>query len=374
MEKAWLIVPGLLAFFTLGVIQASYGPAFPALQARYGVGSAAVAWIASVHFLGSTFGPVVTGLALTRFSTRRVVNAGLLTLLLGGLGLAFAPVWLAALAGALVVGLGVGVVSAALNTAYARLGTRPSNVVNALYGVGSLLSPLLVAATVSRSLSLPFLAVALLAGLSLLAVWAWNVPEVQRHKAEAAPARPVSPALAIVFSLLLAGYVATEVGFGAWIGRHLESLGGHNPALVVSGFWGGLTLGRVLVGAFGPRFRPERVVLGGVALAALSALTITLVPRLAVGGYLLAGVALGPMFGTSLVWISRVLPPRQVPFMLIAGNIGGVVSPVLVGWMVGAGGPQNIPLTLLLLSVFLLATVMVAHRLTPQDRTRTGQP
>lgn len=368
------LLPGLLAFLTLGIIQASYGPAFPALQQRYGVSAAVVAWIASTHFLGSVIAQVITGFALLRFSTRQVVNTGLFTLLLGALVMAFAPAWAAMLSGALVAGVGFGMVSAALNIAYAHIGTRPSNMVNALFGVGSLLAPLVVAATVNTSLSIPFLVVVAFAALSLLAVWFWNVPEVQRQHTHNTPARPVSWALIVVFPLILVTYVSVEVGFGAWIGKHLGSLGWPNPALIISGFWGGLTLGRVLTSIFGPRFRPDHVVLGGVTVGLLAALTVTYLPALAAPAYMLAGVALGPIFGTTLVWISRVLPPQLVPFTLIAGSLGGVISPALVGWRVGAGGPGIIPQTLLFLILFLLAVVLLAFRLAPLSRAYKEQP
>lgn len=355
-----------MAFLTMGVIQAAYGPSFPFLQARYGVSGATVAWIASAHFLGSATAPLLAGVALSLLSTRRVVVGGLLVLALGALLLAFAPIWGLAVTGALTCGLGLGMVSAAMNTAYASLGTRPSNFVNSIFGVGSLLAPLLVAATAPHSLALPFVGVAVLVAFTLGAVWYWGVPDVPlktnpAHSGQSP--RDYLPAIAL-FPLILAAYVGLEAGFGAWLGQHLGSLGWQNPALITSGFWAGLTLGRFLTGVFGGRVSPPHVVLGAALLTAVFALLAYLMPGWAGGAYVLAGLSMGPVFATTLAWMSHVLAPRFVPFLLVSGSVGGMISPALIGWAVQRGGAGWIPLTLALLGSALTLLVLVTLRVT----------
>lgn len=369
------LAAGLVGFVVLGMLQAIYGPSFPFLQRRYGVSSTVVAWVASAHFLGSALGPLLAGAALTRLSARRVVNAGVLTLLLGVLTVAFAPWWVLALLGALVAGLGLGVISAALNTGYANLGTRPANLVNAMFGVGSFLSPLLVSFTAQRSLSIPFVVVAALSGLIILTVWRWNVPEIPERQPLATENSTSGQTLwlLVLFPLILVAYVGLEAGFGAWIGQHLTSLGWRDPALVISGFWGGLTLGRLLTGAFGGRFQPPHLVLGAALCTLVCALLARLVPTWATGAYLLAGLALGPVFGTTLVWLSQVLAPRFVPFLLVSGSLGGMISPALIGWVVGQGGAGLIPLVLAALALLLTLAVLVTLRVTAMPITKNPQ-
>lgn len=348
----------------MGVLQAVYGPTFPAFQQKFGVNAESVALVASIHFLGSSVAPLLTGLALSRFSTRRVTNAGLLLLTLGALLIALAQGWTLALTGALTGGLGLGMVSAALNTAYASLGTRPSNTVNAVFGLGSLLSPLLVVGTASQGLSVPFLVIAALALLTLAAVSLWTVPDVPRHHPEQ-PERQRPPLLVpVMFSSLLCTYVALEVGFGAWIATHLNSLNWPNPALIVSGYWAGLMLGRVLTGAFGSRVQPRHLVLGAVGAAGLTMLVATLVPTLAAPMYLLAGLSVGPVFPTTLVWLSRELPARLVPFLLVSGSAGGIISPMLIGWTNSSYGPPTIPVMFLALAALLGVIVVLTQQVT----------
>ncbi|GAA5511795.1 hypothetical protein Dcar01_00508 [Deinococcus carri] len=358
-----MLAPGAVAFLTLGVLQAMYGAAFPLFQARYGVGLGVVGWVASAHFLGSAVAPPLAGVALMRVSVRAVVMVSVLVLAAGVTVVALAPTWPAAVGGALVGGLGLGGVSAALNAAYASLGTRAVNLVNAVFGLGSILSPLLVLSLGPASLAWPFLAVAGLALGTLLAARVWGVPGLRPPDRAAAP---VQPGLGFVlFALLIGLYVGLEVGFGAWLARHLEALGTARPALVLSGYWAGLTAGRVLTGLLGGRVRPPALVLGAALLAALAALAATR-PLLAPGAYVVAGLALGPIFGTTLAWMTRSLPARWVPYLLVSGSVGGILAPAALGLLVARSGTGSIPLALAGLALLLTGVVGLTARVTRQ--------
>ncbi|WP_229753061.1 MFS transporter [Deinococcus aerophilus] len=366
-----VLAAGTLAFLTLGVIQAMYGPAFGLFQARYGISTAGVGLIASAHFLGSALAPPLVGVLLTRLSLRRVVVGSVLTLAAGVSTVAVAPVWALAVGGALLGGFGLGGVSGALNAAYASIGTRAINLVNAVFGVGSILSPLLVAGS-GGNLAVPFLSVAALCGLTLLVARLWGFPAMRETPLPDAPGRlGVQVAL---FLLLIALYVSLEVGFGAWAGRHLQSLGVAAFALVVSGYWGGLTVGRILTGLFGARVRPHRLVLGCAALTVVFALAATQA-ALAPVAYVLAGLALGPVFGTTLVWTTRHLPARLVPFLLTSGSVGGIAAPWGLGVLSARHGPDAVPVTLALLAGLLCVVVWATRRVTQMAvLPAAGQP
>ncbi|MBB6015675.1 MFS transporter [Deinococcus radiopugnans] len=357
-----LLAAGTAAFFTLGVIQAMYGPAFTLFQDRYGVSTAGVGLIASAHFVGSALAPPLVGILLIRFSLRRVVVAALLTLALGVTLVALAPSWPLAIAGALLGGFGLGGVSGGLNAAYASIGTRAVNLVNAVFGLGSILSPLLVAGA-GGNLALPFLTVAALCGLTLLSARVWGFPAMRE---QVLPPSPGRAGVQVGFFLaLLACYVGLEVGFGAWAGRHLQSLGYASFAVIVAGYWGGMTVARVLTGLFGARVRPERLVLACAALTVGCGLAATQA-ALAPFAYILAGLALGPVFGTTLVWTTRSLPARWVPFLLTSGSVGGIVAPYVLGVLAAKFGQGAIPLALAALAAMLVAVVWGTLRVTRQ--------
>ncbi len=340
-----LLLAGAAAFLTLGVIQAMYGPAFGLFSKKYGLELASVGLIASAHFLGSAFGPPLVGLALQRVSVRRAVVGALLVLIAGMCTVAFAPAWPVAVTGALVGGIGLGSVSGALNAAYAARGTQAVNLVNAMFGVGSMLSPLLVAHLGTLNPGWPFLTVAAFAALTLLAARLWGFPNLPVQTTQAAGGQ--GGGRVALFALLVACYVGLEVGFGAWGDKHLVALGVSDPALILSGYWGGLTLGRVLTGLFGGRFLPQRLVLASGALTTLCAVVAAAAPgSVAAGAYLLAGLALGPIFGTTLAWMAQQLPARWVAFLMMAGSLGGVLMPALLGRVFRVWGAPALPVAL----------------------------
>lgn len=370
-----MMAVGTAAFFTLGLLQAMYGPAFPVFQARFGVSTAVVGLIASAHFLGSAIAPPLVGAALRRVSVRAGVSFSLLVLALGMLGVVFAPMWGVAVAAAFVGGLGLGGVSACLNAAYASVGARPVNLVNAVFGVGSMVSPLLVAgltgvgaagvdaAQLAGRLGGPFLVVVGLCAATFVAGRVWGVPDIVTAPAQEGAARP-GPQFAL-FAALIACYVGLEAGYGAWTVRYLTEVGVGGAALILSGFWGALTVGRVLTGVFAARWEPSRVVLlCAAALVVCSAAALR--PELAAGAHLLAGLALAPVFGTTLAWLTRTLSARLVPFLLVAGSLGGVIAPALLGGLFARWGAPAVPSFLLLLAALLaLFTFLTARMARP---------
>jgi fucose permease len=64
--------------------------------------------------------------------------------------------------------------------------------------------------------------------------------------------------------------------------------------------------------------------------------------------YVLAGMAMGPIFPTGLAWVSIDQPAARhaLPVMLLAGNLGGLLLPPAVGLLVGAVGASSAPLPL----------------------------
>ncbi len=368
-----VLAAGLASFLTLGVIQAMYGPAFPLFQERFGVDTAGVGVIASAHFLGSAVAPLLVYLLLLlRLSLRRIVVVGLLLLALGVSGVALAPSWPLAVAGALLGGFGLGNVSAGLNSAYGSLGTRYANLVNACFGLGSMLAPLLVAG-LGRSVALalpvaalPFLAVAVLGAAALVVIRVWNVPAIQARP-EVEAQRP-SVGLFACFAALLFMYVFLEVGYGAWAARYLEALGVGGAALIVSGYWLAMTAGRLVAGFVGGRWHPGTLVLGSAGLA-LGFTALLFVKPLVAVACLGAGLALAPVFGTTLAWMTVSLPVRWVPPLLVAGSVGGAAAPWVVGQLVARFGAGAVPVAFLVGAAALLGLALLTRA-----RTRPAQP
>jgi len=378
-QRRALLLVGVAAFVAIGTLQSLYGPAFAPLQARYGVSVAQVGAIVSAHFGGAFLGVLGAGLVLARLGYRRSLLSAASAIAFGAALVAFAPSWPLALAAAFVAGSGFGQVTVAVNLmvarAYGAAATGPLNMLNGTYGFGAVLGPALVALVTARVAGDPsagafvFVVVALgAAGFALAASrlpW-WPLPRRGGHDATEA-SLPVAgtagggPLAVVLFMLVFFLYVAAEVTTPAWIPTHLgPRFGDANAALVASGFWGALTLGRFLVAPLAARWRPRDLVLGSAGVAVVG-LTVALVPPLTVVGYMLAGLGLAPIFPTTIAWLQWRFGDRGeqiTPVVIAAGNLGPVLGAPAVGLAVAASGPAAVPAVLAGVALLLLAAIV----------------
>ncbi|MFO7949904.1 MAG: MFS transporter [Candidatus Fermentibacteraceae bacterium] len=336
-----------------------YGPAFPGLIERYGVGVDAVGLTVVLNFAGSFVATVASSVLLVRLGYRPVLIGAGATMTAGVLLVALAPTWTWLLIGAASAGLGFGLLNVGFNLLVARVFAPNAapilNLMSAVFGVGAVLGPAAVGA-VGGSLRLPFVALALVVGASTIV--AFRVPEP-----EAAP--PAEPAplpwlAAIGFVVLYALYVATESGVGSWETVHLEpSLGARSAAFMTSVFWIALTIGRLAAIPLSARIEPRTLVLLSTA-AGLVALATAHVTSFAPVAYAAAGLALAPVFPTTLAWIERVFPRRSeriVPLALAVANVGPVAGTAAIGAWVARSGPSVIPTALSGIAAGLLVVV-----------------
>jgi MFS transporter, FHS family, glucose/mannose:H+ symporter len=378
LARRALMALGLAAFLQLGGLQAAYGPAFAALQARHGVGLDEVGLSVGAHFFGGFVGVISSGVLLARFGYRPLLATAALMMASGAAAIALAPVWAAVLVGAGVIGLGYGLTAVLINfllaRAFAPRGAAAVNVINGAFGVGAVVGPALIGlATATLAARAPdglegvtllvfgvaaLLAAALLVGV-MLVPWLPSVAPAGRR----AKTPPPPVAATAMFGALLFVYVATEVSTSSWAPTHVAAqFDPARGALAASFFWVGMTAGRFLAAAFANRLRPRDLVLGSTA-AGLVGLLVAGLPGLALPGYAMAGLGLGPVFPTSVVWLQQRFGERaeQVgALVLAAGNLGPVLGAPAVGLLVAALGPSAIPVVLALVVGLLLAIVAAA--------------
>ncbi len=343
---------------SMGLLASSYGPLLPVIQDRFSVTSFETGVLVSTLPAGSILAIIVCAWAQQRVSTRLLLQASCGFLVLGLLGLSLASQWWLLLTGGVAIGLGYGgattlangVIAAAFPT---RRSTFLLNLQNGIFGLGAVLGPVCVAALPDDSGRLAWLgyagfaalAAVLFAGLPLS-----SLASPDRVLA-ALPAGP-SPGRMRVgrlggFSLLFVSFVAVEISTAAWATTHLDAVGGGATAvaLATSLFYLGLATGRLGAAVIGLRVGPGPLLVGTTVLATLMLAFIYVTP---LGGiaYVLAGAAIGPVFPTGLAWVSADQPHARHPIatVLIAGNLGGMLLPPVVGAVIVTLGAQAAPL------------------------------
>jgi MFS transporter, FHS family, glucose/mannose:H+ symporter len=331
MPSRSVIFAGFFGFLLIGALQAFYGPAQFSLRETFGVSPQGVGAYSSSLFAGSVVSILALPFLEQRFSLKPLllVSSGLL--ILGALAVTVVGTWWLALLAMFVVGLGFGVLDLGFNvlfsTAFGTQSAAYANILNAMFGVGSVLGPLLVG-LFPGNFRVPYLIAAGVAVIVLLVVARSKLPATTNTNAP--PKLRVSSTL-VLFVVMFFVYVFCEVGTAGAEPRHLHDAldySKQSAAFINSLFWGGLAVGRLLVAPLALRLPASNIVLGS-SLLLLILLALTHVASIAPVMYTLAGVVCGPIFPTGLVWLSRVIPgsTAAASIVIAAASFGGVVAP-----------------------------------------------
>ena len=184
------------------------------------------------------------------------------------------------------------------------------------------------------------------------------------EKAKSRTKEALSNRVTWLVAAFLLGYVGVEVSFGGWLVTFMLRVrdgGNFESGLVVTGFWLGLTVGRVVLGFITGRIGEKIAIVGYLVLSMASELMFWLI-----GSFLssaifagLLGFFLGPLFPAAIIEASRLLPRHlhvsAIGFAAAFGGGGAAVFPFAVGAIAEAKGVQVLqPIALALLATILL--------------------
>ena len=354
MHPARSAVPiTLVAFVALGLPDGMLGVAWPSMRTTFGQPLAALGVVLLGLTCGYLAGGAASGFVEARLGTAAVLTAGFTASACAMLAFATAPDWPLFLAGALVLGLGAGSVDAGAN-AYMALehGVGPLNLLHACYGLGAALGPalmtVLLAAGAVWRLAYAGMVVAELALLAAVVItgrsWSRTPPSSvpNRRSSGALPLAIVGLSLAMFFV-----YTAVEVGAGQWSYTFLTGTRAfpiEAAGLAVSGYWAGLTLGRLAAAATGDRLGPLRLLQASVAVTVAAFALYWWADWMPVELLALAaaGFGLGPIF-PALVALTpsragEAAASRVVGFQIAAASAGGSLGPAGIGVVLQGAG------------------------------------
>ncbi len=354
-------------YFALGLPDGVFGTVWPTLRDSFGRPDSSFGYLLVCLALGYTLCSIGSGSLAERFGVGIVVRNATLAVVVGFVVFALATSWWLLLVAALIMGAGWGLCDAAIN-AWMALTQRPRQMglLHAAYGVGATLGPLLATVFIARSNSWrePFVVMTGLVVVLVLAITkARDGYDGAQTTAEvaAAPALARSPLILTLLVVWFTVYVGVEVTVGQWSYTFLTESRGYGEALaavLVAMFWGGLTVGRILLAVVGDRFTPERVM--AVAIVSTFVEVVYLwVDVAASGAFVLPfiGLSLAAMFplaiGRTAVYLGPELAAKAVGYQVAASSLGFVTLPFLVGVLADHWG------TVVLVPVTLLATLVL---------------
>lgn len=344
-----LIFAAILAIFVYGMIAAMLGTILPDLSVRFQLTPKQNGTIAFAQALGLIIASVGVGPLLDSEGDK----AGLL------LGLVFIAIVLFSLPRAsgfrsivillFLLGVGGGIVVTGANALVSAVSethrATALNLVNLFFGLGGLATPFISANLFKGNWLRLCYTVASLTVLVIAfqAVTHMPTPTGAAGANLAGAGEVFSRPLLYLLSLFLFLYISCEVGVWNWLPRHLVAQGiAPTRALNILslGFGLGLLIGRVGVSPILIHVPAVTVTLAAsVAMAVTTFLMLrTSNPNMAAGLVFIAGLAMAPVFPTTLALVGNAFPHMTgtaIGFVITCGWAGLAVSSRLIGAIAG---------------------------------------
>jgi len=323
------------------------GPMLPILSARWSLSDSGAGALIFTQFLSSMFGMLLSGVLVERQGYRLTVIIGA-ALMVAGMALLATGPYSVGLLSICILGFGHGITTPAGNLRTAEIDPARSasalNVINAVWGIGAMSSPFLIAFAQKEHRPRLFLygTAAALTLLLLALAFSRFSPDTRAHVSRSSAETPsvwASPMLPVI-CLLFFVYVGTETSFGGWVATYAHRVVPDERtfwAVTPSFYWGSLLAGRTMA-AVALRFKPATTIAkAGLVLALFGGLTLVSAHGigLIIAGAVLAGLGLASIFPISVsllpAWFGGSARRASGP-VFSSGNMGGAALP----WVVGA--------------------------------------
>ncbi|WP_146188598.1 MULTISPECIES: sugar MFS transporter [unclassified Pseudomonas] len=336
-KNSLVLIGSIIAFVLMGAGQSLMGPALPEFQQAFKLSVATASMAVTAQWVGALIGVIALFFAGSRDWTRVAFG-----LLVAGAGLMALQInWPITLLGSLAFGAGYGASLALVNSrlmqAFQKSGPSMISLVNALFGGGAIVAPLVFVA-LARNPEICFGILA--AGLLLPYFLSFFFPQQQAVDTSSAPENRSS----ISISTLLVGASGTAVeacliGLGPVI-LVSASFSDSAAASALSLFFVFFLSGRIILSFIGSRLPTAPMLIGAFAGGALllACAGSGISPEIT---YPVAGFFIGSIFPNFFVFSSRRMgtDAKTGSIIVMAALAGGVIGPLVIGQIVAAMPP-----------------------------------
>ncbi len=338
-------VTGLLSFAIIGASQAMYGPALPGFTESFNLQPGAAGLIVSAHSAGAILG-VLSSVPLARLAIARYrVGASFAFLLLGALLIGVELSWPLALLGGLTLGIGFGTLALGINSLYAvgygRRSPAMVNLLNAIFGIGGMLSPLLFLVDFAHS-GMPYF---ILAGVTaVLLPLALLMDDRLPTMGVDAPRLAKRRGTLLAFMVLLGLGVGVEASTVGYAATYLISVGvsADGATTATSFFFLLFMLGRLAIIPISLRVKSHQIVLGSLLLTTIL-LAVANVAFMAPFVVVLSGAAIAIYFPNCFNWLNEVFgAANDTAYMMGGALVGGMLVPAVVAQIILLAGEMAI--------------------------------
>ncbi|KAI0918794.1 hypothetical protein AcV7_006924 [Taiwanofungus camphoratus] len=344
-------------------------PLLPRIQSVYHVGFAVVSLIFVCNCIGFVVAATANVALTDRFGFGTVMVIGSVAQMIGYALEAPAPPFPVFVIGYAVNGFGISLQDAGANGYVASLENNSSTkmgIMHAVYGLGALSSPLVATQFAQRQRwsfhYLVSLSIACLNTIILIVVIRFRtqdecLAEIGQPPPERTAAqnenkyKQIFRLRALHFlAVFIFVYVGVEVTIGGWIVTYIIDVrsGGTSSGYISSGFFGGLTLGRVALLWVNKTVGERRIVFAYVLLAIGLEFVVWFVPSLIGDAVAVSfvGMLLGPVYPIVMNHSGRILPPWLltgcIGWIAGFGQAGSAFFPFLTGALASREGIKSL--------------------------------
>ena len=361
------------AFILVGANDGATGVLLPSLQIQYHVDKATIGLLFFSAVLGYLIAAFISGPLVSKLGIRLFLLLGVSSFLMSAIVLSTIPPFWVALLVLLPLGFGGALLDAGLNAYIAGLprNTTLLNYLHAFYGTGALLGPILASTILAVGLTrnivyVTWIFMCIVLFIAVMIFFKRRLPTAQESGTSVEKntlASTLKRRIVWIVALFLLFYVGTEVSLGNWSYSFLLEERHGLPLIsgwIVSGYWIGLTLGRLVLPRVALHFGDKRLIQGCLIGVSIGVLIVWLIPISAVAalGLCFTGFCLGPIFPTTIGLMSQLVPSRllasAIGFLVSLGSMGAALFPWLAGNLAQAVGLWSLMPYVITLSIAMM--------------------
>ena len=372
------------SFIALGLTTASLGPTLPELAKNTASDISNISFLFVVRSLGYLLGSINSGRIYDKRPGNPMMSLGLAVIAVLLILVPIIPSLVILALVLLLVGFAEGTVDVGGNTLLVWLHQdRVAPFMNGLhftFGIGALLTPLIVAQALSLTGGIKWAYWVLAILIFPIALWLSRAPspahQISDNKQSTKVARPGLILLMVLFFFL---YVGGEAGYGGWVYTYTISIGlgtETSAAYLTSLFWGALTAGRFIAIPIASRLRPAIILtidLIGCLISIGAILIFPSSPQALWIGTIGAGVFMASIFPTMITLAQEKLTVtgKITSWFFVGASSGGMLLPWVVGQFFEPIGPQTVMIAIFtsLVAAFLVLGSIILnnkkHQLSP---------
>jgi len=355
MKRTYVILIAVfLGFVALGLPDGAFGVAWPYIRQEYNVPLERAGFIFVVHSIFYALTTSRLGFISRYIREEKVGSIGLFVIVLGLLGFALAPSFFVHILFVAVMGTGMGLVDGGFNAFVAKhYSGRAMNLLHCFWGVGAMVSPLIMTyAVVSDSFTWRIGYGGLALFVIVVAVFTMLITKKSIEVSPVVKGKTLTPSGYLkgklnefMAVLMFFFYGGAEYGIGFFVVSVLtESRGMYTGAAGIypAAFYGAMMAGRLLFvfspkGQKGTTVRDVTAVRFGVVLSVIG--LVSFLFTTSIFGIVLIGFGFGPVIPCAVSEVTRRFEPgstsRLVGYQFAALGGGVAILATVLGWLLG---------------------------------------